>query len=306
MMDTPTLAFVSSVPEPLRRVALPPDHKLCWTLRAEFPAPHGAIFLRYSAPDDGDDELLVLTPTGKPLQRLSDTGREKKVPKTLQALWLAPRERKGLLLQLDGLRLAFPDGFSGLCSLSDVSATETEFVWNGLRFVEAEQRSLPDADAFAPPLLLPKPRYGGQRRFGAAIFAGRRYFLRWTKAGPLQYLELATVSGKTLSVHRLDDGFAGAEDTSLRALWLDSKRERGPVLVVRDSDMVRVHVFTDGFTKLLCAQDFNDSSSSIAATTVEFSRDKRGLLIVSESYSEREGGGHTTDYFWTGHRFKEK
>ncbi|MBB6051651.1 hypothetical protein [Armatimonas rosea] len=70
--------------------------------------------------------------------------------------------------------------------------------------------------------------------------------------------------------------------------------------------MVRVHVFPDGFTKLLCAQDFNDSSSSIAATTVEFSRDKRGLLIVSESYSEREGGGHTTDYFWTGHRFKEK
>lgn len=304
-MDTPTLALVSSVPEPLRRVALPPDHKVCWTLKAQFPAPHRTVFLRYSAPDDGDDQLLVLTTSGRALQRLRDTGLERKVPRTLQALWLAPREKKGPLLQLDSLRLAFPDGFSGLCSLSDLSDTETKFAWNGLRFVEESLKLAPDADTFAPPLGLPKPRYGSQRRFGAASFAGRRYFLRWTQAGRLHYLELASTSGKTLAVHRLEDGFAAAGDTSLSALWLDDKHKHGPVLVVRDSDMVRVHVFTDGFSKLLCAQDFNESSSSISATTVEFSRDKRGQLIVYESYSEREGGGHTTDYLWTGDRFRQ-
>ncbi|WP_309715249.1 hypothetical protein [Armatimonas sp.] len=301
-----SLTAISSLPAPVRRVALAPGHKLCWMLKAEFPAPHGTVFLRYSAPEDGDNELLVLTTSGKALQRLRDTGLEKEAPKTLEALWLAPREKKGPLLQLDHFRLAFPEGFSGLCSLSDLSATETKFAWNGLHFVEEALKSAPDADAFAPPLALPKPKYGGQIRFGAAIFGGRRYFLRFAKAGPLQFLEIATTGGKTLAVHRLESNFAGAGDTSLSALWLDDKRKRGPVLVARDSDTVRVHVFTEGLAKLLCAQDFSDSSSSISATTVEFSRDKCGLLIVSESYSEREGGGHTTDYVWTGRSFEEK
>ena len=306
-MSMPTLTVVpdAQVPDAVKSAPLPEGIRVAWTLKAEFPTPHGTVFLRYSAPEDGDDELLVLTTSGKALQRLRDTGWEKKAPKTLQALWLAPREKKGPLLQLDHFRLAFPEGFSGLCSLNDLSATETKFAWNGLHFVEEALKSAPDADAFAPPLSLPKPKYGGQTRFGAAIFGGRRYFLRFAKAGPLQFLEIATTSGKTLAVHRLESNFAGAEDTSLSALWLDDKRKLGPVLVARDSDTVRVHVFTEGLAKLLCAQNFSDSSSSISATTVEFSRDKRGQLIVSENYSEREGGGHTTDYVWAGDRFRE-
>lgn len=320
-MPKPTLALVSEPPDAVRRAPLPPNHKPYWTLRADFPAPDGTVFLRYSAPESGDDCLDVLTPGGKRLQRLTDTPLVQTPPAALRARYLSPATRRGPLMDfrqpysgdrtLHLFHLAFPDGLSGVGTL-EREFGEGEHAWNGLRFVEAAAKNSPDALDASTPALFPASLLGERTRFAVAVFGGHRFVLRWTKSGERHTLEILDPRGRRLAVHRLTDGFSATRFTSLSAMWLDEKRARGPVLETRDSDSVRLHVFTEGFQKLVCAQDFNDSSTSLYATTVSLRRDGRGVLTVTESYSERGGedgsGGesHETDYVWTGRGFAER
>jgi hypothetical protein len=317
-MSTPTLTLARIVPDAVRRAELAPGHKLRWTLKAEFPAPHGTVFLRYSEPEQGDNRLDVLTAAGKRLHRLEDVGLGAAVPAGLRAEWLEPHARKSPLAsftQPDDERkprrfwLSFPDGFSGICTQSREWGDATKYAWNGLRFVEAASARQPDAiDVSFPSALASK----NVTRFGAAVFGGRRFLLRWVAAGERATLEVLDVRRRLLGRHRLADDFSATTFRSLSAMWLDEKRKRGPILEARDSDSVRLHVFSDNLSRLICAQDFNDGSSSISATTVVFGRDKRGVLTVTESYSERGGedgsGGesHDTDYVWSGRSFQEK
>ena len=332
----PTISLVTTLPDAVRRVALPTGYKISGTLRAEFPPPYGAVYLRYATHADNnlthaDNNLLeVITPSGTLLQHLVDTAI-KVNPAFLHAnpSWLAPQnqqEQKGPVIAFrqellaqdkkpyqHEFRLSFPDGFSHLCTLSDWPTTgekgEPQHVWNGLGFVEETEEGKPDADDFSPPTILPKPRQGTQTRFGATVFGTSRYLLRWTRAKSRHYLEISDANGRFLCYHRLRDDFGTDKFTTLGALWLDDKRKQDPIVLVRDSDQVRLHVFSEGFTRLLCVQDFNDSSSSIAATTVNLGRTKQGILTITESYSERgdeEGKGgdsHETDYVWDGRRF---
>ena len=317
-MLTPTLTLARAVPDAVRRVPLLPGHKLRWTLKAEFPAPHGAVFLRFSKPEEGDNCVDVLTAGGKRLHRLEAAWLDAVVPGGLRAEWLDPRERKGLLTSLTQpdderiprrLWLAFPDGFSGICTQSRDWGDKPKLAWNGLQFVDAASARQPDAlDVSAPPTLASK----SATRFGATVFGKRRFLLRWTKSGERATLEVLDVRGRILGRHRLADDFSATTFRSLGAMWLDEKRKRGPILEARDSDSVRLHVFSDDLSRLICVQNFSDSSSSISATTVSFGRDKRGVLTVTESYSERGGedgsGGesHDTDYVWSGRSFLEK
>ena len=169
----------------------------------------------------------------------------------------------------------------------------------------------PHYDDSPVPAGFPQSRCGSTARFGKALF-DRLYYLRWVSERKQTSLEVLDSRGKTLVRHPLTDSFVlDKRFISVSADWLDARRKRGPMLIACDSDQVRVHVFTDGLAKLLCTQDFNDSSSSISATTVEFGRDKRGIFTVTESYSERgdeEGNpsenNHSTEYHWTGRGFE--
>ena len=316
-MPMPHLSLVASPPDAIRRAPLLPGHKPCWILKAEFPAPYGTVFLRYSKPEQGDNCLDVLTAAGKRLHRLEDVELDASVPGGLRAEWLDSRARKGPLAnftQLDDERkprrfwLAFPEGFSGICTLSREWDDKQKWAWNGLRFVEAENASQPDAlDVSCPSALASKKR----TRFAAAVFGGRRFLLRWIAAGERATLEVLDVRGRLVARHRLADDFS-ATTFRLDAMWLDEKRKRGPILQTRDSDQVRLHVFSDDLSRLICAQDFSDFSTSISATSVILGRDKRDVLTVTENYSERGGedgsGGesHDTNYFWSGRSFQVK
>jgi hypothetical protein len=288
---------------------------VCWTLKATFPAPHGTVYLRYARPDSGEDCLDVLTPDGKRLQRLWDAPLMDKPPVRLSARWLAPGEKKSPLVGFEQkfpdddapkpVRIAFPDGFAGLCSLSRLYEPKKKHVWDGLQFVEGKPGAL-SADRFAAPERLPASRLGKMTGFGALLLRGRRYLLRWTGQNEKNVaLEILSASGRTLIKHRLKDDFGATRSTSLSALWLDEKRQRGPILQTRDSDQVRLHVFSDDLQKLICVQDFDDGSSSLAATTVSFERDKRGVLEVWENYSNSDGDSSRTGYRWSGSGFGE-
>jgi hypothetical protein len=320
-MANPTLVLIPNPPDAVRQAALVSGHTCRWTLKATFPAPHGTVFLRYSEPEQGEDALDVLSSAGKLLQRLRDTHLPsdllKVAPKTLGAGWLDPRTQKGpmaifTLLDYEDktpyrMWLAFPEGFVGICTLSREWDTTKKYAWNGLEFTEANERNAPAATDVSPPPALIVP---GTTRFGAAFFGGRRFLLRWTKTGGQITLAILDSRGRLLARHRLQDDFSATKFTTLSAMWLDEKRKHDPILQARDSDMVRLHVFSDDFSRLICVQDFNDSSSSISATTVRFGRDKRGILTVTEIYSERtfdDGSGgesHETNYVWNGHSFR--
>lgn len=329
----PTLTLVKDLPRAVASVPLPASaddaffqrrYVVHWTLKAEFPAPYGTIYLRYAEPEKWDNCLDVLTPSGKRLQRLRNVSlMDTPLPARLSGRWLAPRERKGPLLAFvqkfpnddapSPIYVAFPDGFAGFCSISRAYRDDKKYVWNGLEFVEGDSKddrsgSL-SAGRFTAPELLAPTRLGKTTRFGAAFVKNRRYLLRWTNQGDKKFfLEILDASGRTLAQHRRPDGF---DPGGIGAMWLDSKRHRNPILQTRDSDQVRLHVFSDDFRKLLCVQDFNDGSSSIAATTVAFERDKRGILEVWENYSERGdedgngGASSSTSYRWNGQAFQE-
>lgn len=319
-MATPTLTIVKTVPDAVKRAPVLIQHKVLWTLRADYPTSYGTVYLRYSTPEGRGDSLDVISPQGKIIQRLMDTPLSSRVaPRKLQAGWLTPGRNSGPVLRWEQLPpdadrpdryfLAFPDGFTGLCTLTSVYGSEPNVAWNGISFVDAKYKNEPDVTVCSEPRIFPKSNRGAQTRFAAAIYDRKRYILRWGQTGMRYWLEVLNAKGKRLALHWLRDDFAGTSRSSLGAMWLDEKRERGPVLETRDSDLVRLYVFNEGFTKVICTQDFNDSSSSISATTVSFDRDKRGLLTVSESYSERpdeEGhGGNSsqTNYFWNGSSF---
>ncbi|MGC4046491.1 MAG: hypothetical protein QM758_22085 [Armatimonas sp.] len=321
-MSSPTLTLAKTIPDAMKHTPVLILHKVLWTLRADYPAPHGTVYLRFSVQESGEDCLDIITSQGRILQRLMDTPFSLRVPpRKLQAGWLALGRTTAPLLRWEQLPpgenypapyfLAFPDGFAGLCTLSEAYERKTTYAWNGIRFVEAKQKNEPDVTICSEPRIFPKSKssMGAQTRFAAAIYGGRRYMLRWGQTGMRYWFEVLDSKGKRLALHWLKDDLAGTSRSTLGAMWLDEKRHEGLVLEARDSDLVRLYVFTDDFGKLLCTQSFDDSSSSIAATTVSFDRDKRGLLTVSESYSERpdeEGHGGTsseTNYVWDGHSF---
>ncbi len=309
-------------PPAVQKAAFPTEsapYKIWWVLKAEFPAPHGTIFVRYAAPESGVDCLDVLTPTGKRLQRLRDVPlMDKFLPVRLQGRWISPYEKKGPLITFEQrfpddkenktLYLAFPDGFNGLCTLSRAYDPRKKHVWDGLSFVEEADRTKTGitAERFSAPELLPPSRQRSMTGFGALMKKDRRYLLRWTSQGEKNFmLEILDKTGRVLARHRLQDDFGATSFTFLSAMWLDEKRRRGPILEVRDSDQVRLQVFSDDFQRLLCVQDFNDGSSSLAATTVAFERDKRGILEVWENYSSSDGDHSSTGYRWTGRAFQE-
>ena len=333
----PTLTLVKSPPPAVARVPLPiysqkntnynPKYVVAWFLKATFPTPDGTVYLRYCVPEKsqgGDDFLEVFTPDGKRLQSLRNGPLTSQfLPARLSARWLAQREHKGLLLYFEQtfhddkqpkpIFIAFPDGVTGFCSISRAYEHNKKYVWNGLEFIRADPTedlgALIFAGKFDAPRQLPPTQFGEATRFGAVFARNRRFFLRWTnQVGKRFFLEILDKSGSALARHRLPDGF---DPGGISALWLDSKHQRNPIIETRDSDQVRLHVFSDDFQKLLCIQDFNDGSSSISATTVAFERDKRGILEVWESYSERGdedgsgGASSSTGYRWNGHGFQE-
>ena len=245
---------------------------------------------------------------------------------------MEPTRKRGPLLYLRTstwhLLYAFPDGFSGFFSENSAPTRlfktvrfvpdsrgfvapqwgKERWYWSGASFVG--KASVPDIEEGTPPRQLRLAPTKEETRF-AAVFFDRFYYLRWVTQGKKAILEVLDKSGRRLAHHALQDTFgASPRFTFLTAIWADDKRKRQPVVIVRDSDQVRVHVFTDGLRTLLAAQDFNDSSTSISATTVSFGCDKHGLLTVTESYSERggddgsPGASSENSYRWTGKEFR--
>ena len=315
----PALKIPRSIPVAVERAALLPGYEKFWLLQADFPAPHGTVYVRFSRPEQGDNCLEVITGSGKFLQRLMDCSAMKTTPQQLGASWLFPKERKGPLLlfrqrypdekEQTPMFLAFPEGFSGLCTLSRQNFAYKPVRWNGIQFSEAGDVSQPDAEDIDAPLAF--------RRRGWES----KPDLRWPFLGRIgTFCAGARTAENSPGISRQvgQDPRAPSAERRLwrdeshehRATWLDDRRKRGPILIARDSDQVRVQVFSDGFQKLLCAQDFNDSSTSIYATTVALLRDKHGILTISEDYSERggedgsPGSSHSTGYVWNGRGFQ--
>lgn len=315
-MDTqPTLRSVSALPLAVRRLPVPKGYRVSGGLEAHFPAPFGTVYLRYLVHTELPARLEVVTPQGGLLQRTESRDLPDKLPTRLSAHCLDTARKRGPLLRLlddEWVYLwAFPDGFSGLLSLNQIPhEAEKNHVWSGVSFVEKGGTVGPDWCRASAPTRLPVSPYGTTVRFGAVRFE-TTLFLRWVSERRSTRLEVLDRSGKILARHRLTDSFTADDDfVGMTADWLDTKRKRGPVLIARTSDSVRVHVFTDGLRALVCEQDFSDFSTSISATHTVFGRDKSGLLTVSEDYSERgdeEGNpsenNHVTDYVWKGKGF---
>lgn len=327
----PELKIDPSPPAAVGRAPVPRGGKAFWTLRAVYPAPYGSVWVRYWEADN-NEYLDVLMASGMLLQRARlDPSPGTDAPVFCEALYLEPTRKRGPLLHLRTvawhLLYVFPDGFSGFFSENSVplhSSKTVRFVpdsrgfvglqpgkerqpWSGVSFVE--EKPGPDISEGTAPVRLPVSPTQEETRF-AAVFFDHFYYLRWVTRGKKAILEVLDKSGRRLAHHALQDTFgASPRWTFLSAIWADDKLKRQPVVIVRDSDQVRVHVFTDGLRTLLAAQDFNDLSTSISATTVSFGRDKHGLLTVTESYSERggedgsPGNSRESSYRWTGKAF---
>lgn len=331
---TPELKIDLSPPPAVNRVAVPPGAKVFWILKAVYPAPYGTVWVRYWE-KEYDEYLDIVTASGGLLQRVRlDPSPNQKPPLSCTAHYLEPTRRRGPLLYLRSsswhLFYAFPDGFSGFLSENSEAISQFSTVhftqdkrgftalnlgtkrlhWTGVSFADRKSPSeIADISEGSAPRRLPLSPTKEAARFAAAHF-DRLYFLRWVTKGEKASLEVLDKTGRPLARHALRDTFGTSpRSTFLSADWADDRRKRSPVVVVRDSDMVRVYVFSDGLRTLLAVQDFNDSSSSLSATTVSFGRDKHGLLTVTESYSERGGddgsGGssHESSYRWTGKSF---
>ena len=329
-MPEPKIDFVP--PIAVGRAPLPKGGKAFWTLRAVYPVPYGSVWIRYWEMDN-NEYLDVLTASGMLLQRARlDPSPGTDAPASCEALYLLPTRKRGLLLYLRTetwhLLYAFPDGFSGFFSENSVAIESSKAVrfvpdsrgivglqlgkerryWSGISF--AEGKPGPHISEGTAPNRLPVSPTQEKTRF-AAVFFDRLYYLRWVTRGQKATLEVLDKSGRRLAHHALRDTFgASPRWTFLNAVWADDKHKRQPVVVVRDDDQVRVHVFTDGLRTLLVSQDFNDSSTSISATTVSFGRDKHGLLTVTESSSERggedgsPGNSSESSYQWDGKAFQ--
>jgi hypothetical protein len=329
----PELKVDSAPPVAVQRVSVPYSGKIFWTLRAVYPEPYSTVWVRYWE-SDNDEYIDILTASGQILQRVrlvTSAGQEP--PVICAALYLEPRRQRGPLLYIKSSSLhhfyALPEGFSGFFSESDERIEFSQplrftqdhrgFVllqlgkerrhWSGVRFAEGTEG--PDIVDGTAPVRLPLAPTKEKTRFATAIF-DRVYFVRWVTKGEKAILEVMEKAGKCFARYPLRDTFGASQGWSqLSAVWVDDRRKRTPAIIVRDSDQVRVHVFGDGLRTLLAVKDFNDSSSSISATTVSFGRDKKGLLTVTEAYSERGdengngGDSHDTNYRWTGRDFVE-
>jgi hypothetical protein len=182
-----------------------------------------------------------------------------------------------------------------------------------LRFVEKTARNNPDVLRGTVPIVFSAIQKGEVKCFASAIF-DKCYLLRWVKIGKRVNLQILTPKGVLLFAHPLADDFTTQSGLiDFTAKWLNKTRKTGPVLIARTSDSVRVHVFTQGLTRLICAQDFSDFSTSLSATSANTEYDKKGVLVVTESYSEQgdedgnpSSNNHTTTYVWNGKKFVEK
>jgi hypothetical protein len=319
----PELKVITRCPEVVERVPLPKkDTQVLWRLVATYPAPLGTVYLRYSS----KDMLEIITPFGKLLQRLDMSADSlQATPQEPTATYLPATPARAAVAQApllsffnDGKLLyhfAFPDGFSGFCAISlqdKEDATAVPSTWNGLRFVEKTARNNPDVLRGTVPIVFSTIQKGEVKCFASAIF-DKCYLFRWVKAGKRIHLQILTPKGALLATHPLADDFTTELGTDFTAKWLNKTRKTGPILIARTSDSIRVHVFTQGLTRLICAQDFSDFSTSLSATSANTEYDKKGFLVVTENYSEQgdeEGNpssnNHTTMYVWNGKKFVEK
>lgn len=302
-------------PAALNRHPPSPQTRVRWVLRAAYPAPFGTVYVRYNAHvSKKQGSVDVLTPAGKLLQR---SGFRETPPDKLSNLRATTLPNGAPLLRFADAQWnylwAFPDGFDSLFSMS-LLLKEQKPVWNGLAMVKSEKGAETGpyvTDCDVPATFAPLPQ-GHIARGCAAVLFEHRAFLRWVQTGNMVHVEVLNPRGRLLARQRFGTAPAfGVPPRSyfLSALWLDEKRKRGPVVEIRDSDQVLLMVWGQGLTGPLVCASFDDSSSSLSATTVSYERDKNGILEVWESYSERpdengEGGNnHSTGYRWNGHGF---
>jgi hypothetical protein len=338
MPAPPTLVRETSSPAALRRPPALPGAKVFWTLKATYPAPYGMVWLRYY--EVGHDPYLeLLNAQGQRLQQIPLSGSiSEKPPLDLRALYLEPGRQRGPVLYFKTTEYhylcVFAEGFTNFLSLNTVWIDKEEphplqieperrgtlglkmgkdtYAWSGVSFVQNPTPSTLSADVYEgkAPLRWPLTPTREETRFAAVMFH-HLYFLRWIPKGERAILEILDKSGRRIAYHNLSSSFgASPRFTTLTAMWLEEKQKRGPVLEIRESDMLELYVFSDSLRTLHALQDFSDFSNSISSTTTSFGRDKNGLLTVTESTIENEGDGKQTapserNYHWNGKRFVE-